>query len=144
MDETKTPNTSDTKARGLAAYGDELPKNVGPFHRGEIETITRRCATRLGIDYDVLPIADRKQKLGIAVDVLTGTLPVRQLEDHRSRVPSEERTLGLMLLEEFKNSPKWDNDEFTRGYTASNVDTPNTSHAGGVGSVDPGIEQSSR
>ena len=81
MDETKSTSITNVKQTGLTEFGDELPKKVGPFDREKIEQVVKRCATRLGIDWDTISVAEKKQKLGIAVDVLRGNLTPRALEE---------------------------------------------------------------
>ena len=91
--------------------------DVGPFKYDDIELITKKAVNELGMKWDDLLIGDQRGFLDQAIVVLTGTSPTGKMADSTSGYSKVDVEFRLLVLEGFKNSPKWDTDEFARGWT---------------------------
>jgi hypothetical protein len=93
--------------------------DVGPFKYDELELIAKNALRELGLKWDDIPIAEQRGFLDQEIMVLMNKPPTNKMADTSgSKVDVEFRKLVLSSL---KNSPKWDDDAFVRGYTIQNA-----------------------
>lgn len=104
-------------------------RDIGPFTYNEVELIAKKAVNELGLKWDTLPIADRREFLDQAILVLTGSQTTDKMADGTKTGGDSKLQLEFrrIVLQEFKNSPKWDNDEFARGFSIKSARGAGTS-----------------
>jgi hypothetical protein len=90
--------------------------NVGPFNENELLEVTKKSVNVLGINYDTLDGTQKEAFIAQAIGALTGVSPVEIEKLHGKTEPAVAIEFRKMVLQEFKNFPKWDQDEFIAGY----------------------------
>ena len=95
--------------------------DVGPFKYDELELIAKNAVRDLGLKWDDLPIAEQRGFLDQGILVLMNKHPTGKMADSVSGLSKVEVEFRRIVLSSLKNSPKWDEDAYTRGYTIQNV-----------------------
>jgi hypothetical protein len=109
MTDKSTTTTDDAKTTTGA-------NNVGPFNENELLEFTKKSVNVLGIDYDTLTGEQKEAFVGQTIGALAGIAPSKIEELHGKTSPAVSTEFRKMVLQEAKNSPKWDQDEFIAGY----------------------------
>jgi hypothetical protein len=90
---------------------------LGPFNDEEIENATRAAVVAMGRDWDRLKSGDKIGFVSETKEVLSGR---HVSSDFAELVPGTtaavENQFKTLVLQEFRNSPKWDEKEFKAGY----------------------------
>jgi hypothetical protein len=121
MEDKSTTTTQGTK------IGQAAANNVGPFNENELLDVTRKAVTSIGLDFDTLEGTQKEAFVQQTIGALTG-VKVSAIADlpagERTGVnttPAIELQFRRAALGYFRNSPKWDEDEFVAGYAYSGL-----------------------
>jgi hypothetical protein len=104
---------------------------AGPFTDEEIESAARAAVMGMGRDFDSLKSG---QKIGF-VDEAKEILHGRNVSEGFSELvpgatPAVQLQFKTLVLQEFRNSPKWDEKEFKAGYGSAAASGGEESGAG--------------
>lgn len=95
---------------------------IGPFTDEEIEGVARQAVVGLGVNWDGLK-AD--QKIGLVGETKEILLGRNVTPRFTQLLPGSANSLGTefkaLVLQEFRNSPKWDEADFSKGYRAPHM-----------------------
>jgi hypothetical protein len=108
----------ETEKSTTTTLGDK--NNVGPFNQNEILVGVKKSITALGLDYDKLEGIQKEAFVAQAIGALTG-VPPAEVEKNAGKItqPGMAIEFRKLVLQEFQNSPKWDQDEFVKGYKSA-------------------------
>ena len=116
MEDKSTTTTQGTK------IGQAATNNVGPFNENELLDVTKKAVTSIGLDFNTLDGTQKEAFIQQTIGALTGIKlnPIADLPaGDRTGVnttPAIEIQFRRAALGYFRNSSKWDEDEFIAGY----------------------------
>jgi hypothetical protein len=109
MQDKSTTTTDDAKATTGA-------NSVGPFNENELLDFAKKAVNVLGIDFDQLEGTKKEAFVGQAIGALSGMAPTKIDDLYGKTDPAVTIEFRKLVLQEARNSPKWDQDEFVAGY----------------------------
>jgi hypothetical protein len=127
-------NTSTIEGAG-GTIGEKNLGSIGPFNQSEIETVARKCVADLGLNWNNLSDRAKSQY----IEVTRNTLAIKENDEHLAGLIGGTsrgmKEFQKSVLTEFRNSPKWDEDEFVSGWKIGD-NVGGNELAGGVGGAD--------
>lgn len=117
MQDKSTTGTDDGKTATGTKLGS-ITNNTGAvrFSGTELLDYTKKAVNVIGIDFDGLDGMKKEAFVGQAIGALTGVPPTKSEELYGKTDPAVTTEFRKLLLNEVKNSPNWDQDEFIAGY----------------------------
>jgi hypothetical protein len=115
-DKSTTTGDQSTAATGMKTGSIVNKRGAVLFNENDLLDLTKKSVNVLGINYDTLDGAAKEGFVGQTIGALTG-VPAQEIEKQYGKTePGVAIEFRKLVLQEAKNSPNWDQDEFIAGY----------------------------